>query len=44
MSRGRDVFAETMALPVAERARLANELILSLDEGEGEDPVEVAKA
>jgi putative addiction module component (TIGR02574 family) len=44
MSRRRDVFAEAMALPLAERARLANELIHSLDEDEAEDPVAVAEA
>jgi putative addiction module component (TIGR02574 family) len=44
MSRRRDVFADAMALPIAQRARLAHELIHSLDEDEAEDPVEVAKA
>ncbi len=44
MSRRRDVFAEALALPLAQRARLAHDLIHSLDEEEAEDPVEVARA
>ncbi len=36
--------AEVLALPTAERARLAQRLIASLDEDEGEDPQEVERA
>ena len=30
----RDVFSDALALPLSERARLAHDLILSLDDGE----------
>ena len=33
----RDLFSDALTLPARERARLAHELILSLDEGEDSD-------
>lgn len=43
MSRRRDVFAEALELPVKRRARLARELLVSLDDGPVEDPAEVER-
>jgi hypothetical protein len=37
MDSEKDIFAGAMALPVEKRARLAHELLASLDEGEDED-------
>jgi len=42
MSRRREVFDDALSLPIAERARLARALIVSLDE-EPEDPAAVAR-
>ena len=39
-----DILAQVLALPLKQRARLARELIVSLDEGPPEDPEDVAKA
>jgi putative addiction module component (TIGR02574 family) len=44
MSRARDVLSRALELPLKQRARIAQELIHSLDEDPPEDPEEVAKA
>lgn len=44
MARARDVLNQALDLPPKQRARIAHELIVSLDEGPPEDPEEVAKA
>ena len=43
MSRRRDVFHEALGLPPKQRARLAHELIVSLDGNEPEDPAVVER-
>lgn len=43
-SRAQDVLREALALPVAERADVAAELLASLDEAEAENPAEVEAA
>ena len=40
----RDLLAEALGLPPAERGRIVRELILSLDHDEAEDPAEVERA
>jgi len=40
----RDVLAEALKLPAEERARIARELILSLDDDDEEDPAAVEAA
>jgi putative addiction module component (TIGR02574 family) len=44
MARVRDVLDQALALSVKQRARLAQELLHSLDEGPPEDPEVVARA
>jgi putative addiction module component (TIGR02574 family) len=44
MARIRDVLAQALDLPAAQRARLAHEMIRSLDEVSPDDPAEVADA
>jgi putative addiction module component (TIGR02574 family) len=44
MARVRDVLDQALELPVKQRARLAQELLHSLDEAPPEDPEEVAEA
>jgi hypothetical protein len=44
MSRARDVLDQVLDLPVRQRARIAHELIASLDDAPAEDSAEVAKA
>jgi|1185.fasta_scaffold111993_2 putative addiction module component (TIGR02574 family) len=40
----RDLLAEALTLPPAERGRIVRELISSLDQNEAEDPAEVERA
>ncbi len=40
----RDLLAEVLGLPPAERGKIVRELILSLDHDEAEDPAEVERA
>jgi putative addiction module component (TIGR02574 family) len=44
MASSKDVLAQALTLPLKQRARIAHELIVSLDEAPPEDPSEVAKA
>lgn len=39
-----DLESELLALPASERARLAHRLLVSLDDGADEDPLEVDRA
>jgi putative addiction module component (TIGR02574 family) len=43
-SRAQELLREALALPVAERADVAAELLASLDDAEAEDPAEVEAA
>lgn len=43
-SRAQELLREALALPVAERADVAAELLASLDETGGEDPAEIEAA
>jgi len=44
MPRARDVLSQALELPLKQRARIAHELIVSLDEEPPDDPAEVARA
>ena len=43
-SRAQEVLREALALPIAERADVAAELLASLDEAQAENPAEVESA
>jgi putative addiction module component (TIGR02574 family) len=44
MARARDVLDQALHLPLKERARVAHELLTSLDEGPAEDPADVERS
>jgi putative addiction module component (TIGR02574 family) len=44
VARVRDVLEQALELPIKQRARVARELLASLDEGPEEDPAEVERA
>ena len=44
MASSRDVLSQALTLPLKQRARIAHELLVSLDEEPPDDPNEVAKA
>ena len=44
MARVRDVLNQALHLPLKQRARIAHELLTSLDEGPAEDPADVERS